>query len=87
MVESRGLWRPITECPMDGFFLVHEDGAVRTMFRSHGEWQATAVAVDEHGNSLDGPTVRVRETGVYEPKHFIPIEHFLPVVTFDDDRG
>ena len=37
-------WQPIETCPQDGFFLVHQDGAIRLMFRTRGEWQATASA-------------------------------------------
>jgi hypothetical protein len=68
-------WQPMATCPPAGLFLVYEDGAVRVMYRSAGEWQATAVAVDQWGAAVDG--VRVRETGVYEPALWRPIEDLL----------
>jgi hypothetical protein len=41
------------------------------MYRSQGEWQATAMALDTWGQ----PThlIPVRETGVYEPTHWMPL--------------
>jgi hypothetical protein len=68
-------WEPIDSCPADGLFLVYEDGAIRLMFRTKGEWQATAVAVDQYGASIEG--VRVRETGVYQPQLWRPIDDLL----------
>jgi hypothetical protein len=64
-------WRPIETCPQDGLFLVYQDGAMRLMYRSRGEWQATAVAVDQWGASI--ADIKVRETGVYEPTHWMPL--------------
>jgi hypothetical protein len=61
-------WQPIESVPDDGFFLVFEGGAMRMMYRSRGEWQASALAVDEHGQSRHD--IRVRETGVYSPTHW-----------------
>lgn len=64
-------WQPIDTCPQDGLFLVHEDGAIRCMYRSRGEWQATAVALDQWGCSTE--LIKVRETGVYTPTHWMPL--------------
>jgi hypothetical protein len=68
---SEMTWQPIETCPPDGLFLVHEDGAIRVMYRSRGEWQATAVAIDEWGSSRSD--IGVRETGVYNPTHWMPL--------------
>lgn len=68
-------WQPIETCPQDTFCLVHEGGAIRTMYRSGGVWQPTAIIVDQWGQGVD-PTrvgVTVRETGVYEPSHWMPL--------------
>lgn len=64
-------WQPIETCPQEGLFLVHEDGAIRVMYRSRGEWEATAVAVDQWGAST--ADIKVRETGVYVPTHWMPL--------------
>ena len=37
-------WLPIESCPATGFFLVYEDGAIRTMFRIDGVWKSPAYA-------------------------------------------
>ena len=37
-------WQPIESAPKDGFFLVHEDGAIRTMMRDNGKWTSPAIA-------------------------------------------
>lgn len=63
-------WQPIETAPMDGFFLVHEDGAIRTMLRENGYWLPTAIALDEYGDPSGGP---VRETGVHNPTHWMPL--------------
>ena len=65
-------WQPIETCPQDGIFLVHQAGAIRVMFRNRGAWQATAHAIDVHGDD-PGHGITVRETGVYEPTHWMPL--------------
>jgi hypothetical protein len=64
-------WRPIETCPQDGFFIVHQDGAVRAMFRERGEWRSTSVAIDGYGDIIHN--AKVRETAVYEPTHWMDI--------------
>jgi hypothetical protein len=65
-------WEPIETCPQDGLFLVHEDGAIRIMYRTRGTWEATAVALDPiHGEPMRD--IKVRETGVYTPTHWMPL--------------
>lgn len=31
-------WQPIETCPQDGYFLVHEDTAIRLLLRIGGKW-------------------------------------------------
>ena len=31
-------WQPIETAPESGYFLVHEDGAIRAAFRVNGKW-------------------------------------------------
>jgi hypothetical protein len=64
-------WRPIETCPQDTFCLVYQDGAIRTMLRENGAWLSLAVAIDKFGDVVPG--VDVRETGVYEPTHWMPL--------------
>lgn len=75
--EGRQLWQPIATCPPTGLFHVHSDGAIRTMYRSNGVWEATGVARDEYGVSR--PDIRVEETGIYgEPTEWMEVR--LPEV-------
>jgi hypothetical protein len=65
-------WKPVTrDTPGNGFYLVHDNGATRTMFRDNGAWKPTAVALDENGD-IDR-RIRVRETGVHEPTYWADI--------------
>ncbi len=67
-------WLPIESAPKDGLFLVYEDGAMRMMLRDGGYWKATAVVGDQFGDaveSLGHRQVKVRETGVYNPTHWM----------------
>ena len=64
-------WQLIETCPLDGLFLVYQDGAMRMMFRHRGKYEATAVALDQYGDPSE--RIKVRETGVYEPTHWMPI--------------
>jgi hypothetical protein len=38
-------WQPIETVPEDGYFLVHEDTAIRALLRINGEWQSTSYPV------------------------------------------
>ena len=53
-------WKPIETCPMSGFFLVHENGAVRTMERVEGVWRSPGVPVlvTEYGDRLTSSEVK-----------------------------
>ena len=31
-------WQPIETCPQEGYFLVHEDTAIRLLLRIAGKW-------------------------------------------------
>lgn len=63
---SERMPEPSTMC------LVHEDGAMRCMlYNARCEWECLAVALDQYGDALRG--VRVRESGVYEPTHWMPL--------------
>lgn len=63
---SERLPEPHTLC------LVHEDGAIRCLlYNGRGEWGCLAVALDQYGGAMPG--VRVRESGVYEPTHWMPL--------------
>lgn len=75
-------WRPIETCPQDGFFLVHEGGAVRSLLRSDGKWlqPGVPVMVTEYGDRLTSPETdraygRKLEISdcIYEPTHWMPI--------------
>lgn len=63
-------WQPIETCPDDGFFLVHEDGAIRAMFRTEGRWGATARPTDTFGDlRMDLRAVEC----ISEPTHWMPL--------------
>jgi hypothetical protein len=64
-------WQPTDTVPADGFFLVYDRGAMRTMLRENGRWRCTAVALDENGYISD--RIQVRETGVHEPTHWMEL--------------
>lgn len=68
------LWQPTEGISDNGFFLVHDGGAMRTMLRKNGYWLSTATALDEYGDPRSD--IKVRETGVYEPTHYIDMETF-----------
>lgn len=51
--------------------LVHEDGAIRCMLWEHGSWESTSIAKNMWGDTVPG--VRVRDTGVYQPTHWMPL--------------
>ncbi len=51
------LWQPIETAPKDGYMLVHEDGAIRALFRSRGVWQKIgypAIVATPWGDALVG---------------------------------
>lgn len=72
-------WQTITETsPPPGFYLVHEDGAIRTMMRNNdGSWENPAIPllIDPVGNRLVPREVRETRPGhdlilsdcIYEP--------------------
>lgn len=61
-VASQALpeWMPIETAPQDGYMLVHEDGAIRAMFRSMGKWQHVAypAIVDQWDVAIVGEDAR-----------------------------
>ena len=75
-------WQPIETAPRDGFFLVYEDGAVRTMFRLKGEFHSPAYpAIEGVYDNIVGEDAK-RITGgralkvcdiIREPTHWMPL--------------
>jgi hypothetical protein len=75
-------WQPIDTAPKDGFFLVHSDGAIRTMFRYQGEWSLPdiPVLVNEFGDHMVsrevyeayGKTLEISGV-IREPTHWQPL--------------
>lgn len=75
-------WRPIETCPPDGFFLVHEDGAIRAMLRFGGKWDhpGVPVLVTEYGDRLTsleterayGRKLEISDC-IYEPTHWMDL--------------
>lgn len=67
-------WQPVETAPQDGFFLVYEDGAMRTMQRDNGVWSHSAIAVrrDTYGDEhlIDGAIIR---DVIREPTHWMPL--------------
>lgn len=50
-------WQPIETAPQDGYMLVHEDGAIRALFRFRGEWQKIgypAIVIQPWGDAVVG---------------------------------
>lgn len=48
-------WQPIETCPADGYFLLHDDGAIRAMVRFEGgawEYPDIPILIDKVGNRL-----------------------------------
>lgn len=79
-MSTIGEWQPIESCPNDGFFLVHEDGAIRTMFRFEGrwEWPGVPILIDGIGNRLVSRETEQAGLGklelsdcIYEPTHWM----------------
>lgn len=76
-------WFPIESAPADGVFLVHEDGAIRTMFRYKGEWKSLAYAAleDEWGGHIVGEDAKRIAGGrllkvldvIHTPTHWMPL--------------
>jgi hypothetical protein len=72
-------WQPIETAPQDGFFLVYEDGAIRTMWRHEGKWELPdiPVLVNEYGDRMVssdvqkayGKTLSI-SGAIYEPTHW-----------------
>jgi hypothetical protein len=75
-------WQPIETCPQDGYFLVHQDGAIRTMMRFDGQWELPdiPILIDKVGNRLvarevqeyRGETLEIT-CCVYEPTEWMEI--------------
>jgi hypothetical protein len=75
-------WQAIETCPQDGFFLVYEGGAVRTMFRYQGRWDhpALPVMITEYGDRLTsseterayGRKLEISDC-IYEPTHWMEL--------------
>jgi hypothetical protein len=75
-------WQPIETVPDEGFFLVHEDGAIRAMLREGRKWvhPGLPVLITEHGDRLVSTEVE-RAYGrrleisdcVREPTHWMPL--------------
>ncbi len=78
-----GWWLPIETCPETGFFLVHKDGAIRTMFRFDGKWDHAdpPVLIDQWGDSMVSNEVEKHypgkklgiSGGILEPTHWMPL--------------
>jgi hypothetical protein len=81
--EAALTWQPIETAPKDGFFLVHENGCIRTMFRFEGEWQSPAYAaiVGVDGDNIVGRDAETLTGGrklkvcdqIWEPTHWMPL--------------
>lgn len=81
-------WLPIETCPLDGFFLVHEDGAIRTMLRVDGRWEHLGIPVikDEWGDSIAAPHYARMNPGkqlvisdcIYSPTHWMEVPDAPP---------
>lgn len=76
-------WQPIETAPYDCFVLVYEDGSIRTMMRTDGDWHSPAYAaiIDQYGDRIVGEDAK-RITGcrklqvcdcIYEPTHWMPL--------------
>jgi hypothetical protein len=55
--SQREAWQPIETCPQDGYFLVHEAGAIRLLMRIDGKWRKTgypALVTDLYGDVVVG---------------------------------
>ena len=87
-------WQPISTCPETGFFLVHEDGAIRTMMRYEGKFELPdiPVLVNEFGDRLVsrevfdayGKTLQISGC-IREPTHWMPIPDAPEEYVEDDD--
>ena len=50
-------WQPIETAPLDGYMLVHEDGAIRALLRTHGVWHKVgypAIITQPYGDVIVG---------------------------------
>ena len=67
-------WQPIETCPLNGFFLVYEDGAMRTMNRDAGQWSSPGIPVkyDEWGDAHVVDSAAISDV-VQEPSHLMPL--------------
>jgi hypothetical protein len=81
-----GAWQPIETAPKDGFFLVHEGGAIRALLRSDGKfehlaypalishpWGDVIVGCDAARYLPDGWRLEVRDGCCESPTHWMPL--------------
>lgn len=79
-------WQPIETCPQDGYFLVHEDSAIRALLRIGGVWNKTgypAIIDPAWGDVLVGDDalrmlppgcrLEVRDGCCENPTHWMPL--------------
>lgn len=82
-------WKPITAAsPADGFFLVYEDGVMRTMLRENGKWVSPGVPVKvtEWGDRvvIEGAVI---SDCIYEPTHWMSLPDAPMVCTQGNKKG
>ena len=79
-------WLPIDTCPQDGYFLVHEDGAIRLLLRIGGKWEKTgypALVTTQWGDAIVGQDaervlmplgyrMEIRDGCCENPTHWMP---------------
>ena len=79
-------WQLIETAPKDGYMLVHEDGAIRALFRYKGEWQKIGypaiiyppygdvlVGEDAKGILPSGCALEIRDGCCENPTHWMPL--------------
>lgn len=80
------VWQPIETAPQDGYFLVHEDGATRALFRFRGHWQKIgypAIISNMWGDAIVGDDAKrllppgyrleIRDGCCENPTHWMPL--------------
>lgn len=74
-------WKLIEECPANGFFLVYQNGAVRTMHRTDGKWEYTGVPVrvDEWGDMHVEKNLKITDC-LNEPTHWQNLPYWPPII-------
>lgn len=79
-------WQPIETAPQDGYFLVHEDEAIRALFRFRGQWQKIgypAIISNIWGDAIVGDDAKrflppgyrleIRDGCCENPTHWMPL--------------